>query len=398
MQEKNILNFINCDFNPVTDDRSQMKRKLPRVAIGIVLALALTSNFTGAQAAMKKPAQAQSAKDVGGLNALIKLAKKEGELNVIALPDYWANYGNIIKKFSEKYGIKVNSYDPEASSAEELVAVRTLKGQDRMPDVVDVGLQFAVQGAQEGLWAPYKVTGWKDIPTTAKDAQGLWYSDYGGYIAIGYDANVVKTPPKSFADLLNPIYKNQVALNGDPTSSNSAFLSVLATSVAAGKGVSGANNINFALEFWQKMKASGNFVPVAATPATVEAGQTPILLDWDYLHAKYKGQSGKVDWKVVVPSDALLGGFYAQAIVKNSPHPAAARLWQEFLYSDEGQNMWLQGGARPIRLDAMVKANKHDKTAFALLPATPKGVTPVFPTLQQQLLAKATLTPAWPKL
>lgn len=398
MQEKNILNFINCDFNPVTDDRSQMKRKLPRVAIGIVLALALTSNFTGAQAAMKKPAQAQSAKDVGGLNALIKLAKKEGELNVIALPDYWANYGNIIKKFSEKYGIKVNSYDPEASSAEELVAVRTLKGQDRMPDVVDVGLQFAVQGAQEGLWAPYKVTGWKDIPTTAKDAQGLWYSDYGGYIAIGYDANVVKTPPKSFADLLNPIYKNQVALNGDPTSSNSAFLSVLATSVAAGKGVSGANNINFALEFWQKMKASGNFVPVAATPATVEAGQTPILLDWDYLHAKYKGQSGKVDWKVVVPSDALLGGFYAQAIVKNSPHPAAARLWQEFLYSDEGQNMWLQGGARPIRLDAMVKANKQDKTAFALLPATPKGVTPVFPTLQQQLLAKATLTPAWPKL
>jgi putative spermidine/putrescine transport system substrate-binding protein len=398
MQEKNILNFINCDFNPVTDDRSQMKRKLPRVAIGIVLALALTSNFTVAQAAMKKPAQAQSAKDVGGLNALIKLAKKEGELNVIALPDYWANYGNIIKKFSEKYGIKVNSYDPEASSAEELVAVRTLKGQDRMPDVVDVGLQFAVQGAQEGLWAPYKVTGWKDIPTTAKDAQGLWYSDYGGYIAIGYDANVVKTPPKSFADLLNPIYKNQVALNGDPTSSNSAFLSVLATSVAAGKGVSGANNINFALEFWQKMKASGNFVPVAATPATVEAGQTPILLDWDYLHAKYKGQSGKVDWKVVVPSDALLGGFYAQAIVKNSPHPAAARLWQEFLYSDEGQNMWLQGGARPIRLDAMVKANKQDKTAFALLPATPKGVTPVFPTLQQQLLAKATLTPAWPKL
>jgi putative spermidine/putrescine transport system substrate-binding protein len=146
------------------------------------------------------------------------------------------------------------------------------------------------------------------------------------------------------------------------------------------------------------MKASGNFVPVAATPATVEAGQTPILLDWDYLHAKYKGQSGKVDWRVVVPSDALLGGFYAQAVVKNSPHPAAARLWQEFLYSDEGQNLWLQGGARPIRLDAMVKAKKQDKTAYAQLPATPKGVSPVFPSLQQQLLAKALLTPAWPKL
>jgi putative spermidine/putrescine transport system substrate-binding protein len=267
-----------------------------------------------------------------------------------------------------------------------------------MPDVVDVGLQFAVQGAQEGLWAPYKVATWNDIPASAKEPNGLWFSDYGGYIGIGYDANLVTVPPKSFADLLNPIYKNQVALNGDPTSSNSAFLSVLATSVAAGKGVKGANNIQFGLDYWKKLKESGNFVPVAATPATVQAGQTPILLDWDYLHGKYKGEGGNVNWKVVVPSDALLGGFYAQAVVKNSPHPAAARLWQEFLYSNEGQNLWLQGGARPIRLDAMVKANKHNKAAYALLPATPKNVVPVFPSLQQQLLAKATLTPAWPKL
>ena len=374
-----------------------MKKSL-RVVVGIVLTLALVSQYSVAQAATKSAAKATSAKDVGGLAALIKLAQKEGELNTIALPDYWANYGNVIKAFEKKYKIKVNSYDPEASSAEELVAVRTLKGQDRMPDVLDVGLQFAVQGAQEGLLAPYKVLTWNDIPADAKDVKGQWYSDYGGYIAIGYDANLVKTAPKSFADLLNPIYKNQVALNGDPTSSNSAFLSVMATSIAAGKGVKGANNIQYALDYWKKMKESGNFVPVAATPATVEAGQTPILLDWDYLHAKYKGPSGNVDWKVVVPSDALLGGFYAQAVVKNSPHPAAARLWQEFLYSDEGQNLWLQGGARPIRLDAMVKAKKHDKTAYAKLPATPKGVTPIFPSLQQQLLAKATLTPAWPKL
>ena len=369
-------------------------------ALSILFALSLVAALPVAtsQAATKSAAKAKSAADVGGLAELIKLAKKEGELNTIALPDYWANYGNVIKRFEEKYGIKVNSYDPEASSAEELVAVRTLKGQSRMPDVLDVGLQFAVQGAQEGLLAPYKVQTWNDIPKAAKDSKGRWYSDYGGYIAIGYDANLVKTPPKSFADLLNPIYKNQVALNGDPTSSNSAFLSVLATSIAAGGGMKGANNAQFALDYWKKLKASGNFVPVAATPATVAAGQTPILLDWDYLHAKYKDQSGRVDWKVVVPSDAVLGGFYAQAVVKNSPHPAAARLWQEFLYSDEGQNLWLEGGARPIRLDAMVKANTHNKSAFANLPPVPKNAKPIFPSLQQQLLARATITPAWPNL
>ncbi len=380
------------------DQRSHMKKNMLRGVIGIALTLSLSTPFVVAQAATNGPAKATSAKDVGGLKGLIKLAKAEGELNTIALPEYWANYGNVIKAFEKKYGIKVNSYDPEASSAAELVAVRTLKGQDRMPDVVDVGLQFAVQGAQEGLWAPYKVLTWKDIPDAAKDPNGLWFSDYGGYIAIGYDANLVKTPPTSFTDLLDPIYKNQVALNGDPTASNSAFLSVLATSVAAGKGIKGANNIQYGLDYFSKLKESGNFVPVGATPATVAQGQTPILLDWDYLHGKYKAQEGNVDWKVVVPSDALLGGFYAQAVVKNSPHPAAARLWQEFLYSDEGQNLWLQGGARPIRLDAMVKAKKQNATAYANLPATPKGVSPVFPSLQQQLLAKATLTPAWPNL
>ncbi|MBU3716066.1 MAG: extracellular solute-binding protein [Candidatus Nanopelagicaceae bacterium] len=375
-----------------------MKSKRFKVFGILAIALALVASTAPATSAKVAPAKAKSAVEAGGLKELIKLAKKEGEVNTIALPDYWANYGEVKKAFEAKYGIKVNSFDPEASSAEELVAVRTLKGQDRMPDVVDVGLQFAVQGAQEGLWAPYKVSTWNDIPNDAKEANGLWYSDYGGYIAIGYDANLVKTPPKSFADLLNPVYKNQVALNGDPTASNSAFLSVLATSVAAGGGVKGANNINFALEYWKQMKASGNFVPVAATPATVASGQTPILLDWDYLHAKYKDQAGRVDWKVVVPSDAVLGGFYAQAVVKNSPNPAAARLWQEFLYSDEGQNLWLKGGARPIRLDAMVKAKKHDRTAFAALPAVPKSAKPIFPSLQQQLLARALLTPAWPKL
>ncbi len=375
-----------------------MKSRKYKVFGLLAIALALVAATAPATSAKVAPGKAKSAVEAGGLKELIKLAKKEGQVNTIALPDYWANYGEVKKAFEAKYGIKVNSFDPEASSAEELVAVRTLKGQDRMPDVVDVGLQFAVQGAQEGLWAPYKVSTWNDIPNDAKEANGLWYSDYGGDIAIGYDANIVKTPPKSFTDLLNPIYKNQVALNGDPTASNSAFLSVLATSVAAGGGVKGANNINFALEYWKQMKASGNFVPVAATPATVASGQTPILLDWDYLHAKYKDQAGRVDWKVVVPSDAVLGGFYAQAVVKNSPNPAAARLWQEFLYSDEGQNLWLKGGARPIRLDAMVKAKKHDRTAFAALPAVPKNAKPIFPSLQQQLLAKALLTPAWPKL
>lgn len=359
---------------------------------GVALAASMLAAMP-AGAAASKAATAKSAKDVGGLAALIKLAKAEGQLNVIALPRDWANYGEMIDTFAKKYGIKVNSANPDASSADELVAVKTLKGQSRQPDVVDVNPTFAVQGANEGLWAPYKVATWNDIASDAKDANGLWYYDYGGYIAIGYDAKRVAVAPKSFKDLLNPRYKGQVALNGNPARAGAAFSAVYATSIANGGGL---QDISKGLDFWAQMKKIGNFIPVESTPATVQSGQTPITLDWDYLQAKYsKDSAGKVDWKLVVPTDAVFFGGYAQAVVKNSPNPAAARLWQEFLYSNEGQNIWLKGGARPIRLDAMVKKGTANKAAIKALPATKKGAKPIYPPLDDSLLARDLVSKLW---
>ena len=366
-----------------------------KVLAGIA-GVALASSMLAAMpagAAASKAATAKSASEVGGLAGLIKLAKAEKELNVIALPRDWANYGEMIDTFAKKYGIKVNSQNPDGSSADEVAAVKTLKGQSRQPDVVDVGVAFAVQGADEGLWAPYKVATWGDIAADAKETNGLWYYDYGGYIAIGYDAKRVSIPPKSFKDLLNPRYKGQVALNGNPAKANAAFSAVYASSIANGGGL---QDITKGLDFWANMKKVGNFIPVEATPATVQSGQTPITLDWDYLQAKYsKDAAGKVDWKLVVPSDAVFFGGYAQAIVKNSPHPAAARLWQEFLYSDEGQNIWLKGGARPIRLPAMVKKSTANKTAIKSLPVTPKGATATYPSLDDVVTAKSLVATLW---
>ena len=44
---------------------------------------------------------------------------------------------------------------------------------------------------------------------------------------------------------------------------------------------------------------------------------------------------------------------YNQAINVDAPHPAAARLWEEYLYTADAQNLWLKGGASPVLLDAM---------------------------------------------
>ncbi|MFF3579103.1 ABC transporter substrate-binding protein [Streptomyces mirabilis] len=377
---------------------------LPRTAVltgGLAVAAALALSACGAApddksttADGKSAATATSAADLGGLDALVKAAKKEGTLHAIALPRDWANYGALIDGFKKKYGIKIEVENPDGSSQDEINAVTSRKGQDRAPDVLDLGSSFALSAAQQGLLAPYKVTAFADIPEGQKDAQGRWFNDYGGYISIGCDAKKVKECPKTFKDLLKPEYKGQVALNGNPTKSGSAFGGVYAAALANGGSF---DDIQPGLDFFAKLKKNGNYTPVESTPATVEKGETPISIDWDYLNAGYADEfkSKGVDWTVTVPSDGKFSQYYSQAINKGAPHPAAARLWQEYLYSVEGQNLWLKGYARPSLMTAMQTAGTLDKTAAAKLPAV--SGTPSFPTEAQQAKAKTVLAQGWGK-
>jgi putative spermidine/putrescine transport system substrate-binding protein len=339
----------------------------------------------------------QSAAAGGGMAALVAAAKQEGTLNLIAVPRTWAGYGPIIDAFSTKYGIKINSENPDGSSGDEINAVKSTKGQSSAPDVVDVGNSYALSGAQEGDFAPYKVSNWADIPAAQKDSGGLWYSDYGGYISIGCNAaKVGGSCPKTIKGLDNPRYKGDVALNGDPTSANAAFEAVWAAALANGGS---AANIQPGIDFFSKLNKEGIFNKTKVTPATVQSGETPIVLDWDYLNlgnAATLKEAG-ITWTTADPSDGLVPAYYAQAVSINAAHPAAGRLWEEFLYAQEadaGQNGWIKGFARPIELPAMQTAGTADQAALALLP-TVSDPKPFNPTPDQVTAAKAVVTQKW---
>jgi putative spermidine/putrescine transport system substrate-binding protein len=336
-----------------------------------------------------KAGTATSASAVGGMAGLVAAAKKEGTLNVIALPPDWANYGEIIKAFQSKYGVQVASSQPDASSADEITAAKNLQGQSKAPDVFD--LSAAVATANTSMFAPYKVATFAEVPEKLKDPNGTWVNDYGGFMSIGYDA---KLPPvTTVADLLKPAYKGKVALNGDPTKAGAGFSGVVMAAIAQGGS---ADDISKGVDFFHQLKTAGNFLPVDPTPATIQSGQTPVVIDWDYLNVAQAAKlKGTTDWKTVVPPNAAVGGYYVQAINKDAPHPAAARLWQEFLYSDEGQNLWLKGGARPVREAAMVKAGTIDKAAHDALPKT-EGA-PVVLTNEQTNKAAEYLKVNWAK-
>ena len=323
------------------------------------------------------------------MSKLIAAAKQEGTLNVIALPPTWANYGTIISDFTKTYGIKVNSALPDGSSQQEVDAVKQQHGTAKAPDVMDVGMAVAVVNTK--LFAPYQVSTWSDIPAAQKDPSGLWYQDYGGYMAVGYSSKFGTIT--SLNQLLGPKFKHAVALNGNPTSANAALNGVMMASLAEGGS---ADSIAQGVDFFKKLKAAGNFSPVQATGATIKAGQTPVVFNWDYLNLP--SYVGVPNWKVFIPQNAVLGGYYAQAINKTAPHPAAARLWEEFLYSQTasgGQNLWLQGGARPVEQTAMASNSSIDTAAAAKLPAVTG--TPVFLSATQATNAANYLAANWAK-
>jgi putative spermidine/putrescine transport system substrate-binding protein len=335
-------------------------------------------------------ASATSAQAGGGQTALIAAAKKEGHLNVIALPANWANYGTEMKQFTAMYGIKISDAIPAGSSAQEIQAIETGRGSSTAPDVVDVGESFAV--ADSKLFAPYKVQTWNDIPAGSKDSNGNWYNDYGGYISFGCNLSVVASCPSTWAGLEGSTFHHAVALNGVPGQAGAATGAVFASAINNGGTL---DNAKPGLTFFNKLKSLGNFNATDCDSASlITAGQCPIIVNWDFLNvAGVWGLPSTAKWKVVVPTGTPLGEYYAQAISTTAPDPAAARLWEEFLYSTQGQNNFLKGFARPVELNAMVKAGTVDKAAYSTLPAVPG--TPVLPTPAQTTNASKLIAAGW---
>ena len=362
------------------------KHAIIGVSAVALLALGLTGCAgTEAPAGDVDAATATSADAFGGIDGLVAAAEAEGELNVIALPDNWANYGAIKAAFEDKYDIVINDADPDISSAEEIAAADNLKGQDTAPDVFDLGTTVTLDSLD--YFAPYQVANWDEIPADNKESTGLYVNDYTGSMSIGYDSNSVPAPA-SLDDLLKPEYKGAVALNGDPTQAGAALAAVGLATVQEGGTL---DDFTPGIDFFGELNDAGNFIPVDATAATIASGETKVVFDWSYNNLSV---AATVDgWKVTTLEGPVYTSFYNQAINKDAPHPAAARLWQEFLFSAEAQNLFIVGGAYPVTLAALEEAGTVDQDALDTLGVLEGDL--VTPTADQAEAAAALLAEKW---
>lgn len=316
-------------------------------------------------------------------------------VNLIALPDEWANYKGILQSFRDKYpGITNPVADPDASSADEMEAVETLAGQDNMPDNVDVSPAIAQEMVAKGLFEPYAVTTIDEIPEVLQDPDNNWTASYYGLMALLTNTTIVPEAPTTFADLKDPKYKGLVALNGDPRESGAAFAAVMAASIANGGS---ADDIMPGIEFFAELKTSGNLGGTDVTKETVLSGETPIAIDWSYNLPGLLGdlEAAGLTVEVNYPSDGVYGGFYAQGVVKNSPNQACSKLWQEHIVSDEGALGYLEGGAIPARYEALDAAGLITEDMKSNLPPAELISQVSFLTPEQIAAAKETLAAQW---
>src|SRR5213076_3651259 len=118
--------------------------------------------------------------------------------------------------------------------------------------------------------------------------------------------------------------------------------------------------------------------------------------DWHYLNLAYRKEFPAVNWRTVIPAGATYGSFYCQAVNATAPHPNAARLWMEFLYSDQGQLLWLKGYSHPARFQNLAARKVIQRALLAALPPSALYAKIRFASPGQQTAAKAKIVSEWP--
>jgi putative spermidine/putrescine transport system substrate-binding protein len=368
--------------------------------------------------------KAKNVTEAGGLDALVKAAKKEGKLALITTPRDWANYGAIHDAYEKAFGVKVTVDNPDGSSQYEIDTMKTAP-KSKQPDSIDIGPLVVAQLTPPGgtpLSSPYKVINWNDIPKAAKDPNGLWYGNYGGKLAIVYNTTLATVPTKA-SDFTKPEYKGIVGITGDPTSSNQAFMSLLAASIGNG-GSKNLSDVTKGLELFKAVKTQAPLVKVNGTNLATGVAKLGFMWDFNALGIVPAAKAAGLDLKFVYPSDFVLQAPpYINAVNAKSPNCANARLWQEFVYSQNkgktaaeltaadlklsgsklfakmqgGQNYFQQSGADPIMSAAMAKKKLLLPSLLDFkVPSTAKVVGPA--TISDVLAAREQVISSWASL
>lgn len=321
--------------------RERKRLLIPALATAAVM-LILAGCGAGGGGASNAGGSTCAAK-AGDIDAMAALAKKEGAIVSYGMPDDWANWGESWKDFTARYGL--THQDTDMSSADEIAKFLAEKDKP-VADVGDIGIAFGNQAREKGAVAPYKSRYWSEVPAGVKDPDGYWTAAYQGTIVFMVNTKKAPFVPKTFKELLDPRLKGMVSTS-DPMKAGQGQAAVVAAAFANGGD---EKNIKPGIDFWKKLVQAGNYKQIDVLAANFQKGEVVIGVLWDFNALNYRANiKMENDLQIVVPQDATISVPYVAIINKWAPHPCAARLWNEWLFSDAGQTYLAKGYARPIR-------------------------------------------------
>lgn len=320
------------------------------------------------------PAAAQGSQTVtdtpelySGERALYDAASREGMVISNNTGPTWANWAALFRAFGQRYPTVNLVYNDVGSG----VAVNALDRTRSRPQV-DTIYYFGANGVdaqKRGLLAPFKPAGFDRLPELARHPEGEWFAIHQLEIVFVVNKKLVKTTPRSFADLLKPDYKGTVVYL-DPRSTGVGQVLTWAANFAQGGSYT---NLEPGLSYVEKLHKSGNVLRVVGTTPYAQfiKGEIPIWINFvnDGLRAKHLDGMGD-DVEVVSPAEGTVAAPYTISLVKNGPNPNAAKLWLNFILSERGQQLFAEGFVTPsvpgVAIPAEVKSRlvTHSKSTL----------------------------------
>jgi putative spermidine/putrescine transport system substrate-binding protein len=294
-----------------------------------------------------------------------KAKQQASKFVTYGIPNDWANYGEIIETgFAKLLGVTIKNEDTDMSSLEEITKFDDEKGK---PNALcaDIGLLWGPVAEQRGVVPPYLPPSAEALPEGYKAKTGGWVGTFAGVPAFVVNTDAITAQnlpmPATWADLLKPEFKGKIGSPGDPLASGTAQTTFLAWAYANGGD---ASNLKPAVDYAKQILP--NYNAAAASTDLVEKGEQVLRLQYDFNCAATVNalKAKNINAKVVIPGISIFAPSAIMFNKFNTDKMDLAKVFMDYVLSDEAQLLFAKFGARPIRsvlgqleIPAELKAN-----------------------------------------
>jgi iron(III) transport system substrate-binding protein len=283
-------------------------------------------------------------------------AKAEGKV-VYYSSDESTQFSKVRDAFAARYpGIEVQAQEGRGQDAREKIISEEV-AQRVVADVVVAGGNTMADLIDAGYLEPYQSPEVKNLVPGIADKRGYANPRVVNVYGITVNANALAAAdqPKRWKDLTDPKYADKIAAQ-DPRGSGGGMY--ILTALTEKYGDSFVQDLTRQRIFFSQN--NGQLV------ADIARGEHAMLITASTGQVAIVRKDG-APVKVIHPEEGVVLIPIGMAVVKNGPHPNAARLFIDWMLSDEGQKVVAENGDTPARAGVHARDAEGDLTGVNVL-------------------------------